>query len=375
MEKDEKFQRKKIEKPKYINQNCWLVKALNYAPYERCRYCELKFRNCLFLHYQIISSILIIFFLVVSFLIEGKISKLIITSIFTFVIVYGYFFSKSTDKIVQAYFAQRKTSEELKELTEKLEEKVSEQTKKLREAYEKLKVLDKAKSEFISIVSHQLRTPLGITKGYISMMFEGTYGSISQKIEKPLKNIYSSNERLIRLINDLLNVSRIESGKIKINLERVTLKDFTELISSVVAEFKMPAKRNNLSLTFIKPTKKLPQSRLSIDKNKVRQVISNFIDNAIKYTKQGSITIKTEVLPAAIRVKIEDTGAGMKKEEIEGLFKSFARGSVGVRVSTEGLGLGLYVAKMFAEMHHGNVWAESKGKDKGSIFYLELPFV
>ncbi len=200
MEKGEKFQREKIGKPGYLNENCWLAKTLNYSPYKRCQHCELKFHNCLFLHYQIISLILIIFFLTLSFLIEGKISELVIISVFTLVIVYGYFFNKSTDKIIQTNFAERKAKEALEELTEKLEQKVEEQTKEIRKAYEELKVLDKAKSEFISMASHQLRTPLSAIKGYISMLVEGSYGQVSEKAREKLKNVFQSNRHLIKIL-------------------------------------------------------------------------------------------------------------------------------------------------------------------------------
>ena len=370
MEKSKKFQKGKIETGKlgYLNENCWLVRTLNYAPYKRCQYCKLKFHNCLFLHYQIVSLILILFFLTLSFLIEGRISKLMIISIFTLVIVYGYFFNKSTEKIIKANFAQRKANEVLKELTETLEEQVEQRIKELRKAYEELKKLDRAKSEFISIASHQLRTPLTVIKGYLSMILEGTYGRLSPKAQKPIENIYQSNERLIELINNLLSVSRIESGRMEMHFEKTSLED---IISSLVDELKIEAKKKNIYLNWEKPKEPLP--KVLADRDKIRHVIFNIIDNAIKYTKKGRITIKTGVLDSGLRIEVFDTGAGMTKDELSKLFKSFARGTVGSRLYTEGVGLGLYVAKKFVEMHDGSIWAESSGPGKGSTFYIELP--
>ena len=108
MEKGEKFQRKKMGESGYLNENCWLVKNLNYPPYKRCQFCELKFRNCLFLHYQIISLILIVSFLTLSFLIEGKISELVIISVFTLVIVYGYFLIRARIKLLKLILLKKK---------------------------------------------------------------------------------------------------------------------------------------------------------------------------------------------------------------------------------------------------------------------------
>ncbi|MDO8436038.1 MAG: ATP-binding protein [bacterium] len=250
----------------------------------------------------------------------------------------------------------------------KLEKEVAERTKELKEAYDDLKKLDKAKSEFISIASHQLRTPLTAIKGYISMMLENTYGTPPEKMEKPLKNIYISNERLLKLVNDLLNISRIESGRLEIKLEEASVE---ELIVSIVEELKNVAKEKGVYLKFEKPAK--PISKISIDKDTIRQVIMNIIDNAIHYTSQGGVTIKVKSQKLKVQIKISDTGEGMTKEEISRLFESFARGEAGTRFWTEGMGLGLYVAKKFVDMHKGKIWAESKGKGKGSTFYIELP--
>jgi len=138
-----------LGKTGYINENCWLAKTLNYSPAKRCQYCELKFPNCLFFQYLIISLILILFLLALSFLIEGKISKLVIISIFVFVIIYGYFFNKSTEKIIEANFAQRKTREEIEKRKEDLEKfykltvgrelRMVELKKQIKELEEKLK--------------------------------------------------------------------------------------------------------------------------------------------------------------------------------------------------------------------------------------------
>jgi len=241
-------------------------------------------------------------------------------------------------------------------------------TKKLKVANEELKRLDKAKSEFVSIASHQLRTPLTASKGYISLVLEGTYGALEEKFKKPLQKVYYSNERLIHLVNDLLSLSRIESGKMKLEREPV---DISEIVQSVIEELQIKAEERGLKLTL---KKSVPASfRMLLDKEKIRNVILNLIDNAIRYTKKGSITTTIAKENNTIRLAVQDTGEGMTKEEIAKLFESFSRGQAGAKLSTEGAGLGLYIAKQFVQMHKGKIWATSEGKGKGSAFFIELP--
>ncbi|MDO8424435.1 MAG: ATP-binding protein [bacterium] len=256
----------------------------------------------------------------------------------------------------------------IKDFNEKLEDEVEKRTKELQSAYEELKKLDKAKSEFLSIASHQLRTPLTAVKGYISMILEKSYGEVPEKIERPLRNVSLSNERLIKLVNDLLSVSRIEAGRIEMKFEKSSIE---ELITSVLEELKNVAKEKDLYLKFEKPKPALP--KILFDKENLRQVILNLIDNAIRYTQKGGITVKIKNLKSKIQIIVSDTGAGMTDEELSKMFESFSRGAAGTRLYTEGVGLGLYIAKKFVEMHKGRIWAESKGKKQGSDFYVELP--
>jgi len=238
----------------------------------------------------------------------------------------------------------------------------------LQRAYEELKKLDVAKTEFIAITSHQLRTPLTAIKGYVSMILEKFYGGVPEKIKKPLENVFISNERLIKLVNDILNISKIETGKMELKLEKASLE---KIISDIVDELKIKAENKNLYLVFEKPKEPLPQ--ILIDKDKIRQVILNVIDNAIKYTEKGGATIKCQILNDKCQVMVSDTGVGLTKEEMTKLFESFTRGRAGYQFWTEGAGLGLYISRKFLEMHQGKIWAESPGKGKGSTFFIELP--
>ncbi len=276
-------------------------------------------------------------------------------------LIFGAFLIRSVKKEI-----------EQKEQIDKYATQLAITNEKLEDAYKKVKKLDKAKSEFIYIASHQLRTPLTAIKGYISMLLEGDYGKIqSQGQEKVVKNVFSANERIIALVNSLLNLSRLESGKIKINKEKVNLK---ELLEELVKSFDQQVKAKNLKLIF-EPKQKIRE--LEIDREKIREVVSNLIDNAIKYTPQGEIKVKLEKTKKGrgefALVSVTDTGEGMDKEEIAKLFHSFSRAKAGTKHWVSGTGLGLYIAKKFVLMHNGTIKAISEGKGHGSTFLLELP--
>jgi signal transduction histidine kinase len=247
-------------------------------------------------------------------------------------------------------------------------------------ANDKLRQLDKAKSEFISIASHQLRTPLTSIKGFGSLLLEGTYGSLSEPQRNALEKIYISNERLIHLVEDLLNVSRIEAGRMEFDFQEGQIED---LVQEVVDTLELSAKSKSLYLDWKKPEKPLP--KIKIDIAKIKEVISNMVDNAIKYTPKGGVTVRVKLNKpqisnpeskterGTIQVIVSDTGIGMEKEDLENIFNKFERGRGVSHYHTEGTGLGMYVGKKVVEVHKGRIWAESDGKGRGSRFILELP--
>lgn len=251
-----------------------------------------------------------------------------------------------------------------------LKNEVQQRTKELRRANRKLKQLDQAKSDFISIASHQLRTPLTIVKGYISMLLENNFGKLTKREVDPLRRCYESNERLINLVENLLNISRIESGHVDMAFELAQLEDMVE---SVVDELQANAKNKNIKLLYEKPRAPLP--KVKIDKNKLRQTVMNLIDNAIKYTNEGQVSVRVTKLDKEVQFCVQDTGMGISKEDLPNLFKKFSRGTGTALVHTEGTGLGLFVAKQMVELHKGVIWAESKikGRNKGTKFIFKLP--
>ena len=266
--------------------------------------------------------------------------------------------------LIKSVMLEIKRREELETLTYQLETV----NVKLTMAYKELEKLDKAKSEFISIASHQLRTPLAAIKGYVSMILDGVYGKIDEKAKEPLDSIYQSNERLIRLVNDLLNLSRLDAGKIKFEPAPASLE---EIVKDIVEELRLPIENKGLYIRMDRPKTPLPQ--IKIDRDHVRQAILNIVDNAAKYTEKGGITIELSETKNKAQIKISDTGEGMDEKELENIFRMFYRATAGIQFHTEGAGIGLYIAKKFVEMHKGRIYAESKGKGKGSTFYVELP--
>jgi signal transduction histidine kinase len=250
----------------------------------------------------------------------------------------------------------------------KIREDLEVLTSKLEAAYQELKQLDQAKTEFMSMASHQLRTPLTAIKGYISLALENQYGEIPANLRKALNNVYASNERMIRLVNDLLTISRIELGKMVLDKKPTQIE---ELIQSVIEELKINAEKKGLKLFFETPEKPLPQ--LLIDSLKIRQVLMNLIDNAIRYTHQGFIKIRAEKKDSFVRISVQDTGEGLSEKEKTTIFSGFTRGKAGIAFFIEGAGLGLMIAKKFVELHQGKIWADSEGRGKGSVFIFELP--
>jgi len=240
----------------------------------------------------------------------------------------------------------------------------------LEAANKELKRLDEAKTEFLSIASHQLRTPLTAIKGYLGMIEEGIYGEVPEKVKEILHKVNDSNERLIRLVNSLLDISRLELGRMQFDIEKV---DIEEMLENIIDEFHVAARKKGLKLVFEHPKEKLPE--VKIDPLKMRQVFLNLVDNAIKYTYQGEVIVKAELKDHGrerIRISVSDTGMGIARKEINEIFKIYRRGT-GVRLFPEGSGVGLYVAKKLIEAHKGRIWAESKGKGRGSTFYVEIP--
>ncbi len=254
------------------------------------------------------------------------------------------------------------------EFGQRLQEEVERATAELETANIQLKNLDKAKSEFLSIASHQLYTPLTALRGYVSMMQEGDFGEIPDNQKEILDILDKSADRLIDLIKGLLDISRIEQGRLELNLESV---DLSEIAKELVQDLMPNARAKGLEINFRPSTEKVPH--VVIDRERVRQVMLNFIDNSIKYTITGHIDVRVALDGDQVRFSVEDTGKGISKEDVARLFHKFTRVGGSARFHTEGTGLGLYVAKQIVKEHRGELDAESPGEGKGSTFSMYLP--
>lgn len=247
----------------------------------------------------------------------------------------------------------------------------------LASANKELKKLDAAKSEFISIASHQLRAPLTVIKGYASMLLEGSLGAVPNLVKESMQKVMVSAEQLVRLIADMLDLSRIEAGRMKYNFSHVMLDD---VVSEVVRELESVAKARGLSLTF--ENQNTAKRRVNGDPDKLREVVMNLVDNAIKYTAAGriAVTLVPENANSAnsrqwLTLKVRDTGLGVSRADIPKLFTKFTRTEEAKRIRADGLGLGLYLVKKIVEDHGGKVRIESPGLGEGSTFYVSLPAI
>ena len=230
------------------------------------------------------------------------------------------------------------------------------------------KEISRMKTEFVSIAAHQLRTPLSAVKWSLHMILDGDVGVISSEQVDFLQKAYQSNERMILLINDLLNISRIEEGRFVYNKKECSLE---EIIKESIDLSIGLSKERKIKLIFKKPEKQLP--KIKIDKEKIQVVVQNLIDNGIRYNKiGGNVTISLKHDKLFIYVTIEDTGIGISDLQHNRIFDKFFRADNAVKADAEGTGLGLFISKNIIEAHEGKISFESK-KNKGTIFTFSLP--
>jgi len=248
-------------------------------------------------------------------------------------------------------------------------EEIEKLAKELAEVNTHLHQLDKQKSEFVANSAHHLRDPLTAIMGYASMVIEGSFGSLSKEAKEAMDRISKSSQRLVVIINDFMDIAKIESGEMDYNFSNTDLKKMTQ---DLVKEMKLAAQDSGLKLEL--EFNEEEDYRAVVDEGKIRQVISNLVDNAIKYTPHGSVKVSLARKPDEknIIISISDTGIGMSPETAHKIFHKFSRADEASKFHTGGSGLGLYVAKEILKKHEGRIWAESEGLGKGSTFSVEL---
>ncbi|KKQ04413.1 MAG: Multi-sensor signal transduction histidine kinase, partial [Candidatus Moranbacteria bacterium GW2011_GWE2_36_40] len=358
--------------------------SVNYTFYSRLGIYSVVFLN-VFSGYAIIKHRLLNIKIIYTELLALGVIVLSLVQLFTAKGV-SEFISQGLIFVALTFFAYKLVRSVEVEIERK--DELQTMANKLAIANDELRKLDNAKTEFISIASHQLRTPITAIKGFSSLLLEGSYGEVSESVRGALDKIYVSAERLVNLIEELLNVSRIESGRLQYAFAPESVE---KIINELYDNFILIAKNKKFYLDLKFSKTKIPE--IVMDASKIKELVSNFIDNALKYTEAGGVTINTELRDSGVfidekgfvianqksefgkvvRITVSDTGIGIPKEEIPYLFKKFSRGKDVSRLHVGGTGLGLYVGKAIAEAHHGQVWVESDGAGKGSRFIIEIP--
>ena len=259
---------------------------------------------------------------------------------------------------------QLETEQSLHEAHDKLETRVIERTEELSLANARLHELDKLKSMFIASMSHELRTPLNSIIGFTGIILGGMSGDITDEQKKQLGMVKGSASHLLELINDVIDVSKIEADKVALSIEEF---DLAALVLDVHKSFETIADEHRLKITF-EPSEKLI---ISSDKRRTKQVVMNLVSNAIKFTDKGRIDITLTKTETCVEISVADTGIGIKKGDIGRLFQAFGRVATENRL-TEGSGLGLYLSKKIVSLLGGDIRVASE-PGKGSVFTLALP--
>lgn len=289
------------------------------------------------------------FFVVMDIFFSQSLKDVLLRVIFAIIVaVIGVLLIRSVRKEIQR-------REEITKLADSLEQ-----------ANLRLQELDKQKTEFLSIASHQLRTPLSILKGYIELIKDGGYGKITKDTKQILNNMDESNEHLIKLVDDFLNISRIEQGRTKYDFKNFNL---SHTVDGILFELCKRAQDKGLKCEWHDGT----VFEIVGDEEKIRHVLFNFVDNAIKYSENGKIKINLKPESDGVNVTVCDRGFGFGKVDEANFFQKFYRGENVKNTNVTGTGLGLYVCRKFIEAHGGKVWAHSSGLGKGSEFGFWLP--
>jgi signal transduction histidine kinase len=234
---------------------------------------------------------------------------------------------------------------------------------------DKLKQLDQMKSEIISVVAHQLRTPLSAIKWTLKMLVDGDMGAITPEQKDILEKGFESNERMIMLVNDMLSVDRMESGKVKYSFIPV---QFEELIQGMIRDLAPLATQKNVRVVYVGPGVVLP--KIKLDPDKMRDVLQNLFDNAIKYSRNDTeVNIILERNDSEYVLHVKDAGIGIPESERDKIFSRFFRATNAVRTETNGSGLGLFIAQSIVKRHGGRIWFESV-PEQGTTFHVSLPY-
>lgn len=320
------------------------------------------FKHQLFNFKVFLSEVLIVLMaivlLTIPFFVETVFLKSLTMLVFIVYCILGYYVAISVEK-------ESKRREEA--------EFVAARERVLRKNAESLaadlKHLDGAKTQFLLSTQHHLRSPLSIIQGYLSMVNEGSYGEIPGEAKEKIGASLEATQKLIQLVNDMLDVAHFQMNKGEVAKEP---SDVVKLISGIVADLEKSALDKKIFLRFNAPAE--PVAPVNVNAHGIREAIYNIVDNAIKYTQEGGVTVSIGVMAGKLRVSIADTGIGMDEKDRKGLFnRTFERGEKAKNVNVNGKGIGLYLAAQMIMSNGGTIRAVSEGWGKGTEFIIELP--
>lgn len=250
---------------------------------------------------------------------------------------------------------------------QELENRVEQRTKELSQAFEEIKRINQRKNDFVSNVSHELRTPLTSIKGYASILLSGKLGAIPEEAHKRLEKINKHSDELVQFVNELLDIARIESGRVMLKIAPFNLKNIIDEVGDMLT---VQMKERQISFSTVLPDA-MPE--IMADYSQIKRVFINLVNNAFKYTPNGGkITVRVNIADNGIQVDITDTGCGMPEDALDKLFTEFYRVDTAINQEVKGTGLGLAMVKHIIEAHKGKIWVKSK-LGMGSTFSFILP--
>ena len=281
----------------------------------------------------------------------------------------------ATRELLQLFAAQAgiaiehaRLYEELRLAAIQLEAKVEARTRELQAANARLEEASHFKSEFLTNMSHELRTPLNSIIGFSELLEDQGFGPLTEKQNRYVRNVWTSGKHLLDLINDILDLSKVEAGKIELHMETFSLR---EALGAALTMVRPQAVKKKISLR----SEIVPETRVTADPLRFKQIMYNLLSNAIKFTPEGgqvSVAART-VEDAFVEIAVTDTGIGIKAEDVPRLFQEFIQLDSFLGKQHEGTGLGLALTKRLVELHGGKIWAESPGPGQGTTFTLTLP--